>query len=572
MPHKWLSKPRMLAVAPMLVVLILGVACGGGDATSVPTATVAGSQPTTAPTAVPEPTTAPDVGDDKYGGIFALHKHGDARILDPHVSSSGTEQGTFDFLYSQLTATANGPPNPSEIVGDVAASWDVADGGMAYVFKLKDNVQFSDGMPLTAHDVVANLDRIVMPGEARPKSGLLRNYYEGSEASDDHTVKVNLTFPAAAFLPALSHGYMKILPKHLIDADFDFAKNRDEIVGSGPYIFEDYRKSDSFELTRNPNYHKDGLPYPDGIKQFIITDTGRTIAAFEAEQVLASSIGWTGLSTQDHLELDENNSQIDAMVVQAKSSNGLFINVEHEPLNDPKVRKALFLMMDRAQHVKIFSLGKGEVHGGLPSWLPIGMSQEDLAQRPGFRYTADGMKDPRDIEAAKALLAEAGLSDGFELEITVRQTGQYADQAAVVKDQWGALGVNATIRSLESAAGFAAYDAKDFEVGIINTSFTITDPDAILGTLYMPNGDINYAHWQNDTLDDLFTQQAQEPDLSNRARILSEVDELLLGGEHHYVGIMWTPAFYTVNRQVQGFHLPPTTSSGLVYEKIWLEK
>ena len=576
MASRWLLKTHWLLILPLIAVMIMAVACGEDD-TPVPVVIEKEMivekevivEVVVTPTAMPEVKKAPDAMMAQDGGIFALHKHGDARLLDPHVSSSGTESGTFDFMYSQITATSNQPPT-SEIVGDLAKSWDVSADGLAYTFNLKENVKWSDGEPLTAADIKFSLDRIVMEGEVRPKSGLLRTYYDSAEVVDDLTAKVNLKFAAAAFLPGLSFVNIKVLPKHVLDAGVDIALNRENIVGSGPYIFTKLRKGDSIELEKNPNYHKDGLPHPDGVKQFIITDTGRTIAAFEAKQVMASSIAWTGLSTQDHVELGKNNDHITTHVAAVMGSNSMFINIEAKPLDDPRVRKALFLLMDRRQHVKIFTLGQGFPHGGLPSWLPFGKSQEDLAEVPGFRYTDAGEKHPDDIAEAKALLADAGLGDGFDLEITVRQTGQYADQAAVVKDQWAPFGINVKIRSMESAAGFAAYDARDFEVGIINTGFPITDADAILGTLYMPNGDINYAHWEDPKLNDFFTKQANEPDPDKRIQILAEVDDFLLSGENHLIGIMWTPSFYTVSNSVMGWHNPGPTAAGNVYEAIWL--
>ena len=452
-------------------------------------------------------------------------------------------------------------------------SWDISEDGLTYTFRIPEGVQWTDGIPLTTADVVFSLDRMVQEGENRPRAGALRTYYVSSEAIGPQIVAVNLKFPAAAFLPALGIDYMKVVPKHVVGAGTDIGDVAPQ-VGSGPYEMVSYRKGDVVEYERNENYFKDGLPLLDGITKHVITDKGRTKAAFETRQVLMATVGFTGMNVQDYLNLQE--SAEDHLTVHFMNdflAIGLILNTTIPPYDNPKVRRALFLAADRQAQVDAFGFGKGSIHGPMPSWLWFGMPEEELLEVPGFRQTADGKKDPRDIEMAKQLLAEAGYPDGFDATITVRQTGIYADQAALLKDQFREIGINITTRPLESTAGFAAFLALDFEMGIQGTGFAFHDPDQILAGLYLPRGARNYPGWEHPMITELYDQQARATDRTKRGEIISEIEQILLYEDNHWVGLLWDNFGWPVSKRIKDFYMPATVAStGMMWERIWLDE
>ena len=529
------------------------------------------SEPTSVPQAQPEATPEPEaVG--KSGGVVPMQKHAAPRRIDPHPSGSGIDMSEATLLYNGLVKY-NDIGDVKQIIGDLATHWDVSDDGLTYTFFIPEGVQWTDGTPLTAADVVFSLDRMVQEGESRPRAGALRTYYASSEAIDPQSVAVNLKFPAAAFLPALGIDYMKVVPKHVVEAGTDIGDVAPQ-VGSGPYEMVDYRKGDSIEYKRNENYFKDGLPLLDGIIKYVITDKGRSKAGFETKQLLMATVGFTGMNVQDYLNLQE--SAEDHLTVHFMNdflAIGLMLNTTIPPYDDPKVRRALFLAVDRQAQVDAFGFGKGSIHGPLPSWLWFGMPEEELLEVPGFRQTADGKKDPQDLEMAKQLLAEAGYPDGFDATITVRQTGIYADQAALLKDQFREIGIDITTRPMESTAGIAAFLALDFEMGIQGTGFAFHDPDQILAGLYLPRGARNYPGWEHPKITELYDQQARATDQTKRGEIISEIEQLLLYDDNHWVGLLWDNFGWPVSKQIQDFYVPSTVAStGMMWERIWLDQ
>jgi len=529
------------------------------------------TEPTSAPQAQPAATPEPEtVG--KSGGVVPMQKHAAPRRIDPHPSGSGIDMSEATLLYNGLVKY-NDIGDVKEIVGDLATHWDVSDDGLTYTFFIPEGVQWTDGAPLTAEDVVFSLDRMVQEGAGRPRAGALRTYYTGSEAIDPQSIAVNLKFPAAAFLPALGIDYMKVVPKHVVEAGTEIGDVAPQI-GSGPYEMVNYRKGDSIEYKRNENYFKDGLPLLDGIIKYVITDKGRTKAGFETKQLLMATVGFTGMNVQDYLSLQESaGDHLNVHFMNDYLAIGLMLNTTIPPYDDPKVRRALFLAVDRQAQVDAFGFGKGSIHGPLPSWLWFGMPEEELLEVPGFRQTADGKKDPQDIEMAKQLLAEAGYPDGFDATITVRQTGIYADQAALLKDQFREIGINITTRPMESTAGIAAFLALDFEMGIQGTGFAFHDPDQILAGLYLPRGARNYPGWEHPKITELYDDQARATDQTERGEIISEIEQILLYDDNHWVGLLWDNFGWPVSKQIQDFYVPSTVAStGMMWERIWLDQ
>lgn len=529
------------------------------------------TEPTSVPPAQPEATPEPEaVG--KSGGVVPMQKHAAPRRIDPHPSGSGIDISEATLLYNGLVKY-NDIGDVKQIIGDLATHWDVSDDGLTYTFFIPEGVQWTDGTPLTAADVVFSLDRMVQEGENRPRAGALRTYYTSSEAIDPQSIAVNLKFPAAAFLPALAIDYMKIVPKHVVEAGTEIGDVAPQ-VGSGPYEMVDYRKGDSIEYKRNENYFKDGLPLLDGIIKYVITDKGRTKAAFETKQLLMGTIGFSGMNVQDYLNLQESaGDHLTVHFMDDFLAIGLMLNTTIPPYDNPKVRRALFLAVDRQAQVDAFGFGKGLIHGPLPSWLWFGVPEEELLEVPGFRQTADGKKDPQDLEMAKQLLAEAGYPDGFDATITVRQTGIYADQAALLKDQFREIGIDITTRPMESTAGLAAFLALDFEMGIQGTGFAFHDPDQILSGLYLPRGARNYPGWEHPKITQLYDQQARATDQTKRGEIISEIEQILLYEDNHWVGLLWDNFGWPVSKQIQDFYVPSTVAStGMMWERIWLDQ
>jgi peptide/nickel transport system substrate-binding protein len=191
------------------------------------------------------------------GGQATVLNYGYPEVWDPHLAGTLGALGSISPMYNQLVEF--NPLNPDEIIGDLAKSWEVTDGGMTYTFRLHDTVTWWDGKPLTADDVVFSLNRMVEEGKPRPRVGLLRPSLKSVAVVDRYTVRVSLKLPSPSFLQFLAVDYMKIVPKHVVEAGVDI-NVWENIVGSGPFKIKGTRRGDSVTYEKNKNYFKKGQP------------------------------------------------------------------------------------------------------------------------------------------------------------------------------------------------------------------------------------------------------------------------------------------------------------------------
>jgi len=217
-----------------------------------------------------------------YGGHAVVLNYAYPEIWDPHLAGTLGALAAISPMYNQVVEF--NPLKPSEVIGDLATHWEVQDGGMIYVFHLHKNVKWWDGHNLTAEDVAFSIHRMLDPGKPRPRVGLLRPMTKAAEAVDQHTVKVHLHYPAPSFLPFLAVDYMKVVPKHVVEAGVDISV-WENIVGSGPFKVKGARRGDAVTYEKNLQYFKPGRPYLDGLTIMAISDAGTAAAAIKAGKI-----------------------------------------------------------------------------------------------------------------------------------------------------------------------------------------------------------------------------------------------------------------------------------------------
>ena len=640
MVHSRILSPWVLVLAPLLILLIAAVACGD-DATPTPrpTATAVPATSTPEPTATqppqatatpqtqqatptprlqatstprPTPTTeptavpvmgfvAPDwVKDGKQGGVLLQSTLGSQDLWDPHQGGGTLVASASSPLLSQLLKF--NPVQPDEIVGDLAYNWEL-NGDGSFTFFIDPDAVWSDGEPVTAADVKFSLDRMVEEGRPRPKVGRLKPYYDSTDIMDDHTVRVNMKIPGSpAFLQYLGINLMKILPKHIADG-FDLSTDegkaaledhfgkKENVVGSGPFLLVKYEPEVEYEHRRNPNYFKDGLPFVDSIKAFTITDRTRLIAAYKANQVLMPAQDDIGLGVRDLEEMEkELAGQVILHWVPPNGFDGAFVNPDRAPFDDPRVRKALYLSIDRLEYIKTLLAGRGQM--GTPFLPRTWMTPTDdvVATWPGFRYVDkdsgepvldyygrdDVVKDPRDIAEANALLAEAGYGPNNPLKwtYTVFTLPYHTDVASLLREQWKtALGADITLAPKDIPTGFAELRGGDYQMGMVTAPITISDSDEIFLAYHQPGCASYRSCYQTPELDDLFNKTARESDFDTRQQMVLQAGEIVRQGEGYWRGIAWIERFSVpINVKVKNYHQNLTLDYGMTHEHLWLDE
>ena len=560
--------------------------------------TTVGSTPPSQPTTIPTPVEEPDDA-VKDGGTLLMSAYADTRDWDPVGSASLSSVIAYSQLYNQLVQYDT--VDTSAIVGDLAESWDVSADGRTYTFHLRDGMRWNDGRTIAANDVVTSLARYANPCNSTGRSGLWRNYtvrievVEFADKADctptnqdavlrvvnSNTVQINLGFPSPAFIKFLALDYVKVLPAHLLDAGVNLNDPRavlERQATSGPFVLEDYQEGDFYKVDKNPNYFKEGRPFVDRIEHFIITDTSTLIAQFEAGRLELANGGFTNLSPTHYFDLEKStDGEYVAHPIAAGTNWGLMLNIKKPQFQDTLVRQAINLAVDRQEvDERVFDNSGG-------SYCPLmglAHTNEECNVWPGIRpkSTAGGQQDLKD---ARALMAQAGYPDGFEVQYTVRQVGNYSEQCRMVKWQLeSALGIVGDIEVLPSAAGYAKYGTSrpegqegDWEIACQGEGVAIYDPDAVYGGFYLKGGTRNYTDWSHSNVDAWFEAQKVELNPAARRNINRQAERWLHEfSDNHWVTLQLGQLYWLVHRDVKGFNSPQTVHYGFKHEDLWLDR
>ena len=505
------------------------------------------------------------------GGQATVLNYGYPEVWDPHLAGTLGALGSISPMYNQLVEF--NPLNPDEIIGDLAKSWEVTDGGLTYTFRLHDNVTWWDGKPLTADDVVFSLNRMVEEGQPRPRVGLLRPSLKAAEVVDRSTVRVSLKLPSPSFLQFLAVDYMKIVPKHVVEARVDI-NVWENIVGSGPFKIKGTRRGDSVTYEKNKNYFKKGQPYLDGLRVVVITDQGTAAAAIKSGQVTMTT-AVSGLQVDDVLKLEKELKGKYTLYWQPVNNvEHFFPNVEREPWKDVRLIRALSLATDRHEMQKAFGSGQYGLGAPFPPDSWYGTSTEELPKRPGFRVPKE-----QDLTAAMTLLKEAGYDPPSKLGkrvLTVPIVLYWPDVAQLwVAQMKRNLGLDIEIKLVDVPTAVNTWVSGNFDLGSWGYGYNITDPNDYINAIYGP-GVRNYTRWKHPRFLELLQHQLSELDKDKRLQTLRQMEEMLFTAENPYVELFWARRYYLVHDKIRtaaGAFVPAQTiQTVLKWDHVWLEK
>ena len=631
MALRYLRHPRTLLALGALALTAVIVACGGaqtppastgdtsagGSAPAATTAPEAGAAPTLDPFAgVQEPTptarldaTATPVpvptamavdqrpnwwqeGESKhYRGDFPLVATSNPGFWDVHYGGSmNTVLIPSGPRFNQILEY--NPVNPSEIIGDLAVSWESYEDGdeFGYIFNLHPDATFSDGVPVTADDVVFSIDRITLgqveEGVLRARTGFLNNFVEHgtAEAIDDKTVKVPLRFPAAGFLPNLASDYMKVYPKHvgegLSQEDANTGLTQEEavaainagqpagLIGSGPWMLREWEKDVGYTFDRNPNYFKEGRPFFDGLKIFLIRDTARRISALQAGQVYGTYQPVTGSNRPEDMARleDDTDGRVRAVILEASGVQAFFLNHTKPPFDDPRVRRAMYLGIDRDTAVEKAILGFGQ-----PGTFFAPGVVEDLAE---LRANNPAFMEDRTaaLEEARRLLTEAGYPDGFEITHNVVNSNPSLSTAETVAPQLREdLNIDIVIQPTDLATMYVGLRDGVANFDGVGTGIILRDPGDIINQFYLQDVLRNPHNWQNDRVDELIDLQNREVDPAARQGHLEELAEILHQGESHWLPVLWYSSGGAFDYRIRNYYYPPTVQLIKKWDHVWFD-
>jgi len=509
---------------------------------------------------IPAPVEAAET--PRRGGVLLAAIGADAPSLDPHQEQTFATLQPVAPLYSTLLQID--PYSYPNVIGDVASEWNISPDGLTYTFKIRQDIRFHDGSPLTAADVKATYDKILFPPDG--VRSIRKHHYSAVarvEAPDPSTVVFKLKFPSASLLVNLASPWNVIFPKKYLDKDPNYFKSN--VVGSGPFRFKSYTRGSTFEGERNPDYFVKDRPYLNGYKFFISTETSVRAAA------IRSGRAYIEFRDLPLAEVEAIRKQLgDKVVVQQTPfiiHLDIAMNNTVKPFTDVRVRKALTLGLDRYTGGKVLHAltGLRDVGALTRPGTEWAMSPAELEKFPGFGRDAE-----KNRAEARRLLAEAGYPNGLKVTLKNRNVKlPYQDFAVYVIQEWRRIGVEAEHRPLETAAWYAdGRDQGNFEVMVFPTGHFVDEPDALLAP-YITGSSQNWARFSNPGIDDLYSRQARTLDPVERRKLVIELQKIVLENAYHIPGLWWSRNVVHW-ATVKNWVAPPSQFTNQKLQDVWL--
>ena len=492
------------------------------------------------------------------GGILVRAHATDPAGFDPVQDSS---INTLDLIAPILSQLVRLDPDDSEgvLLPELAERWEVDDAGRQVTFHLRSAVRWPDGQPSTSDDVASHFNRVITP-----PTGLFSSQRApfvdvvDIQTPNPETVVFITEQPNAGLLRNLAGGHYMVVSKHVMERETaenprGLRSKPDALIGTGPFTFESYEPGNSFKVTKNQYYWDEGKPYLDGIHFFIIKDSAARFAALVTGRVHTTASGTASLTPPEAKEIrDSYADSIDLIEARGPFWIGASFNSNREPFNDPRVRQALSLAIDREAYLKLVTGGEGGVGmiGGFsPPDTEFGLSSSQMREIPGY-----GEDKNANRVMAQALLTETGISTGAEIAIMVRgDVPVWVNSALFFQDQWSKLGLDVKVEQTEFGTSISRMLHGDFDVRIGGIAFNIPDPDQYLFAPFSSDGPNNLFYPSDEEVDRLLDAQRHELDSERRRELAQEAELRLLSKVVPSVVGHYAIYLYGVRKEVQGW-------------------
>ena len=477
--------------------------------------------------------------------------------LNADIQTADVQKTSKDYevpfnIFDRLVDVEVDADGNSKIVPSLAESWDISDDGLEYTFHLRQGVKFHNGNDFTAEDVAYTFHRMLTVeggvntefiDQIKGADELLAgetDTLEGVEVVDDYTIKVTLKEPFAGFLASISSPGVSIYDSEATEAAGDqFGMDPAVTVGTGPFEFSSWSFNNQLVLTRNEDYWKgaSGLP---GVVIKIIPDTETQSMMFESGELDILDLDYAADSADRFTETYPDQ------IVQGPRVGIVYftMNFNKEPFQDVRVRKAVQMSIDRQAILDALYGGRGQVEQGI---FPHGLI--------GFNPDQEEIK--YDPEAAKALLAEAGYADGFDMEIAADSSASDTMTMAleIVSDQLAEVGIRAEIKNYDESTWLETRKSGELGSFMSTWSADYNDPDNFIYTFFGNEEktrirSINYP----DT--EVMERVAKARTIVNENERLAEykaLEEKIIHEDAAWVPMFSRLHLFAVSKRVQGF-------------------
>lgn len=462
--------------------------------------------------------------DEKRGGTLVYGRGADSVSLDPINVTDGESIRVTHNIYETLLEYDHN----LELQPKLATEYSSSEDGLTWTFQLREGVKFHDGTDFNADAVVFNFERWMDPENPYhegdfPYYPFLYGGFKGDEnhliksvtATGEHELEIVLKRKTAPFLSYLAISMFGIAsPAAIEQYGTGIGENP---VGTGPFKFEEWNRNNTITLSKNEDYWMDGKPYLDQVIYQVIPENSARLNALQTGEIDIVD----GMNASD-TTIVEDTEGIELLKRPSFNIGYMAFNMEKEPFNDPLVRKAINMAIDKEEIVDAFYNGLAD-----PATSPL----------PPSLWSHDESLEKYDynVEEAKKLLAEAGYEDGFTTELhTMSNPRPYLPEpmkiAEAIQSDLAEIGITAEIVSSEWATYLEDTKNGKHSMAMYGWTGVMADPDNFLyPNLSKTNAEVpaqNIAFYKSDEFTSLITEARETIDQDKRTELYQQAQQL----------------------------------------------
>jgi peptide/nickel transport system substrate-binding protein len=506
----------------------------------------------------------------KKGGTLRLYHNDNPPSTSLHEEATIASVTPFAAIFNNLVVFDPAKVHESidTVIPDLAESWSWDASNTKLTFKLRQGVKWHDGQPFTAKDVQCTWRMLIGKTETQDfKRNPRKVWYtklQDVSVNGDHEATFELSEPQPSLPVLLASAFSPVYPCHVSQQVM-----RTKPVGTGPFRFVEFKRGESIRLVRNPDYWKKDRPYLDEITFRMIDSRATRMLAFATGDYDITFPSDVSIPLMKDIKARAPNA-ICEMTATGVQIN-LMVNRVNPPFDNPDIRKAMSLALDRKPFNTILMEGVGRMGGAMLAkpegeW---GMASDMVSSLAGY-----GPDTEKNIAEAQAIMQKLGYSDAKPLQIKIqtRNLPTYRDPAVILTDQLKKIYITSELDILDTPRWYARLAKKDYTIGLNLTGVSVDDPDGNIVENYSCKSERNYTQYCNAEVDRLLAAQSSELDKGTRRKMVWDIERLLVEDAarpiilHSSAGNCWQP-------YVKSFRPHDNSQyNNLRFEDVWLDK
>src|SRR6266481_2566162 len=432
----------------------------------------------------------------KQGGVLRMSHFDSPASMSLHEEATAAANRPMMGVFNNLVMYKQDVSQTSmqSVIPDLATGWSWNEEGTELTFPLRQGVRWHDGKPFTANDVKCTWDMLTGKSDEKLRLNPRKSWYRTLEevtVNGDYEVTFRLKRPQPSFLALLAAGWSPVYPCHVAARDM-----RTRPIGTGPFKFVEFKPNELIRVTRNPDYWKQDRPYLDGIEYPIIPSISTRMLGFVAGKF--DTI--TGVTVPLLKDVKSQAPQAVCEVVPTNVPRTLLVNPAAPPFDNPELRRAMALSLDRKSFIDIITLGMGDIGGVmLPAPEGVwGMPPDMLKTLPG--YDPDVAKNRAE---ARKIMEKLGYGPGKPLvtKISTRDIPTWRQPAVLLNSQLKEIYIDADLDIVDTTQWYPKIMRKDFTIGAVPMETGVDDPDQMFYENFYTGAARNYAGYSDSEFD-----------------------------------------------------------------------